>query len=220
MNVFVLCTGRSGSTTFARACEHVDNYSVGHESRGGCIGGEEGDRLDYPDDHIEVDNRLAWFLGRLDEKYGNDAFYVHLKRNKENTAKSWTKPGFYKGSGIMRAYRTGIIRPELRSAYASSPDPIDVTKHYYDTVNANISLFLKDKNRCMEFNLETAKSDFRNFWNQIEATGDLDSALSEWERQYNASDSANAPGNNSFPVLLVRKLGRIARKLPHFIKTA
>lgn len=214
MNVFVLCTGRSGSTTFARACNHIRNYSVGHESRGGTVNG----RVAYPNDHIEVDNRLSWFLGRLDQTYGNDAFYVHLKRNKQDTARSWTNPGFYKGPGIMRAYRTGILRPELRSA--ADPDPIEITKHYYDTVNANISLFLKDKENWMEFTLDTAKADFREFWDRIDADGDLDAGLSEWDRQYNASDAADAPGNPSFPVLLVRKVGRIFQKLPHFIKTA
>lgn len=31
MNVFVLCTGRCGATTFHRACEHIENYSAGHD---------------------------------------------------------------------------------------------------------------------------------------------------------------------------------------------
>lgn len=214
MNVFVLCTGRSGSTTFSRACSHIQNFTVGHESRGGSIEG----RLDYPEDHIEVDNRLSWFLGRLDQKYGDSPFYVHLKRNKQDTAESWTNPGFYEGPGIMRAYRTGILRPELQSS--TDPEPIEIAKHYYDTVNSNISLFLKDKTDWMEFNLETAESDFREFWDRIDASGNLNAALSEWERQYNASDAADAPGNSSLPVLLVRKVGRIFQKLPHFIKTA
>lgn len=216
MNVFVLCTGRSGSTTFSRACSHIQNFSVGHESRGGSIDG----RVDYPEDHIEVDNRLSWFLGRLDQEYGDEAFYVHLKRNKQATAESWTNPGFYEGAGIMRAYRTGILRPELRSSVKKDPDPIDVTRHYYDTVNANIALFLKDKPHWMEFNLETAKPDFGEFWDRIDATGNREAALSEWDRNYNASDAANAPGSSSFPVLAARKLGRILQKLPHFIKTA
>ncbi|MCS3662077.1 hypothetical protein [Salinibacter ruber] len=85
MNVFVLCTGRCGSTTFARACEHIENYSAAHESRAGKIKG----RVNYPARHIEVDNRLSWFLGRLDEVYGDDLFYVHLRRNPRATAESF-----------------------------------------------------------------------------------------------------------------------------------
>ena len=37
MRVFVLCTGRSGSTTFVRACQHIDNYTASHESTAGPI---------------------------------------------------------------------------------------------------------------------------------------------------------------------------------------
>ena len=65
MNVFVLTTGRSGSLTFAEACRHITNFSCGHETRVGLIGAE---RLAYPDQHIEVDNRLAWFTGRLERR--------------------------------------------------------------------------------------------------------------------------------------------------------
>ena len=65
MNVFILSTGRSGSQTFARACAHVSNYTSAHESRSGLLGDAH---FDYPDNHIESDNRLSWMLGRLDRK--------------------------------------------------------------------------------------------------------------------------------------------------------
>ena len=32
-NVFVLCTGRCGSTTFTQACQHIQNYTASHESK-------------------------------------------------------------------------------------------------------------------------------------------------------------------------------------------
>ena len=86
MNVFVLCTGRCGSTTFARAAEHATNFSVGHESRKRLIGAE---RFAYADNHIEVDNRLSWMLGRLDDHYGERARYVHLTREREAVARSF-----------------------------------------------------------------------------------------------------------------------------------
>ncbi len=56
MDVFVLCTGRCGSTTFIKACAHITNYTAAHESRTGLLGS---DRLDYPGKHIEADNRLS-----------------------------------------------------------------------------------------------------------------------------------------------------------------
>ena len=38
MNVFVLNTGRCGSTTFIEACRHITNYSAAHESKTGRLG--------------------------------------------------------------------------------------------------------------------------------------------------------------------------------------
>ena len=85
LNVFVLCTGRCGSVTFARACRFIDNYTAGHETAHGY-------NLEYPDRHIEVDNRLSWFLGRLDERYP-DAYYVHLLRRREDVVQSFARRG-------------------------------------------------------------------------------------------------------------------------------
>ena len=99
MNIFILNTGRCGSTTFIQACKHITNFSCAHESRTAILGKE---RMDYPDDHIEADNRLSWLLGRLDKKYGDDPFYVHLKRNENDTARSFTRRY---SSGIIKAYR-------------------------------------------------------------------------------------------------------------------
>lgn len=65
-NVFVLCTGRCGSTTlFAQACQHIENYTASHESKIFLLGDK---RLEYSQNHIEVDNRLSWFLGSLEKK--------------------------------------------------------------------------------------------------------------------------------------------------------
>lgn len=40
----------------------------------------------YPPRHIEVDNRLAWFLGYLQEHHGHEAYYVHLTRDRDAVA--------------------------------------------------------------------------------------------------------------------------------------
>ena len=45
MNIFVLCTGRCGSVTFTKACQHITNYTCTHESRVSLLGE---DRLNYP----------------------------------------------------------------------------------------------------------------------------------------------------------------------------
>lgn len=177
MNVFVLCTGRCGSTTFIAACNHITNYSAAHESRTRLIGDE---RLKYPVNHIEADNRLSWLLGRLEELYGDNAFYVHLRRNKLDTARSFSKRY---DSGIIRAYRSDILMGGPQDT-----DPMNICMDYCDTVNRNIHVFLKDKTRKITFSMETAKEDFEKFWDLVGAEGDLTAALSELDKSYNASD--------------------------------
>lgn len=209
MNVFVLSTGRCGSTTFARACEHIDNYSAAHESRISRVHS----RVDYPDNHIEVDNHLSWFLGRLDERYGDEAFYVHLKRNLEETAQSRKRREAQKvDPGLMWAYRQRLVWENEEA------ELIEVCRHYCRTVNSNIQLFLKDKSKTMTVRLESAREDFRTFWNRIGAIGNLESAVQEWERRYNRTEPVEV--QQSLPVRALRKVGRLMFKLPQFIKDA
>lgn len=179
MNVFVLCTGRCGSVTFAKACLHLTNFSTGHESRCRIIG--EG-RLQYPDEHIEIDNRLAWFLGSLDKRYGPRAFYVHLLRDPEAVAQSYAKRWPLQHS-VVRAFGHGIVpcngRPES--------DPIEMSRFMVSEVNANIEAFLKDKPNQMTIHLEAIRCQFPEFLNRINAAGDLEQALSTWNIVHNAS---------------------------------
>lgn len=176
MNVFVLNTGRCGSTTFIRACSHIHNYTAAHESLTHRVGPQ---RLAYPEDHIEADNRLSWLLGRLDQGYGEGAYYVHLQRSRSAVSASFAKRA---GFGIMKAYGEGIL---LGSEVA---DPLALAQDYIDTVEANIRLFLRQKPLQMTFRLEHAKADFTQFWHWIGAEGDLDNALAEWDVRHNASE--------------------------------
>lgn len=174
MNVFILCTGRCGSMTFVKACQHIRNYSAAHESRMACVGPE---RMDYPENHIEADNRLTWLLGRLDREYGDDAFYVHLKRDPLAVAESF-----------KNRYRSGIIHAYWEAIHTApaDADPEVVCHDYVETVRANIELFLRDKTRTMEFYLEEAEEQFPRFWDAIGAIGDLSEAVAEFGIQYNA----------------------------------
>jgi len=175
MNVFILNTGRCGSMTFTMACRHIINFTSAHESRIDLPGPQ---RLQYPDNHIEADNRLSWFLGRLEQHYGDQAIYVHLKRERQATIDSFIKREDF---GIMQAYRNGIY-------LNAEQQPIDIlATDYGDSVNANIEQFLSNKTRTMTFHLETAETDFRTFWELIGAEGDLDSALKEWQITHNKS---------------------------------
>ena len=176
MNIFILNTGRCGSTTFIKACEHITNFSSAHESLSNKIGVE---RLAYPNQHIEADNRLSWLLGRLDSIYGNDAFYVHLNRNKQKTINSFSKREDY---GIMKAYKEGILL-----GGESEQTALQIAQDYIETTEYNIEFFLKDKTNKMLFSLENAVHDFEIFYNKIAAKGDLQAALNEFTINHNAS---------------------------------
>lgn len=178
MNVFILSTGRCGSMTLARACCHISNFTAAHESRIGLVGPE---RLCYPANHIESDNRLAWFLGRLDHDFPKDVFYVHLQRERMAVARSYARrldPGL-----IMAAWAHGV--------HLGLPDDIgdralDIALDYVDTVNANIAAFLAGKPNSMALQLERAKAEFPGFWRRIGAQGDLAAALAELDIAHNA----------------------------------
>ncbi|MET0053160.1 MAG: hypothetical protein ABW095_19050 [Candidatus Thiodiazotropha sp.] len=175
MNIFVLNSGRCGSTTFIRACQHITNYTSAHESRSRLTGN---DRFAYPDGHIEADNRLSWLLGRLDHHYADHAAYVHLTRAADACAASFVKRADF---GIMKAYREGILmEPQGLTDETLAED-------YLVTVETNIALFLRDKTRVYRVRLEQAETDFRLFWEGIGAQGDLDAALAEWGIRHNAS---------------------------------
>lgn len=178
MNIFILNSGRCGSTTFIKACQHIDNYTSAHESLLSATGSH---RFNYPANHIEADNRLSWMLGRLDQHYGDNAFYVHLKRSIDDTANSFSKRIDF---GILKAYEQGVL---MHQQHINTP--LEIAYDYIETVETNIQLFLKDRPLKMEITLENIKTDFTEFWNTINALGNLPQALNEWNTNYNASDS-------------------------------
>jgi len=187
MNIFILNTGRCGSTTFIKACQHISNFTSAHESRSGLLGDE---RFAYPKNHIEADNRLSWFLGRLDRHYGNSAMYIHLKRNNEKTASSFVRR-LLSRFGIIKAYREDILM-----GLPKGSDLKSVSLDYCDTVNSNIELFLRDKSKKMDFILENSKQNFIEFWKFIGAEGDINAAISEFNVTYNSSKPAKNENKN------------------------
>lgn len=179
MNIFVLCTGRCGSTTFIRAAEHITNFSAGHETRTFLTGPE---RFYYPPRHIEADNRLSWLLGRLEAHHGDNARYVHLTRDTLATAASFEKRF---DSGIMNAYYTQILMSAPKRNL--SRDRLAFCIDYCETVNANVAFFLRSKTHVLRFSLERAVSDWRQFWNWIGAEGDFNASVGEWQTKHNHS---------------------------------
>lgn len=185
MRVFVLSTGRCGSTTFERACSHITNFTAGHETNRRYLFER---RFDYPDQHIESDNRLSWFLGGLDSRFDTeDTFYVHLTRDPRQVARSYTRRWDDEfASSIVRAFGHGIlVRPRWRKEQRRR-----VARFYVDTVTENLRAFLDHQAHTMDFPLEQAAALFPEFWERIGAEGDLAAALGEFDVLHNASRPA------------------------------
>jgi len=181
MHIFVLGTGRCGSFSFIEACKYITNFTCGHETRSQKLGPA---RFDYPKNHIEADNRLSWHLGELEQKFPEQVFYVHLKRDRDKTAKSFSKR-FFKKKSMVDAYAGGIKMnpPEM----LSKEEQLQVCYDYVDTVTANIDEFLKHQPQHITIQLENIKEDFEKFWNAIQAEGDLQAALNSFNQRHNTA---------------------------------
>jgi hypothetical protein len=202
VRVFVLTTGRTGSVTYSNAAGHATNFTAAHESRGDVLGP---DRLEYPDDHVEVDNRLSWFLGSLHRRYGDDAGYVHLLRDEDEVARSYAarwpgtrlprrKPivaarkaiGYIRGdnhASLPVAFSQGIVMRK----HVDAADRLGACKLMVRTINDNISLFLEDRPHRLVLHLEDGADGFERLWKQFGLEGDLAAARREFDVRHNAS---------------------------------
>ena len=209
MNVFILSTGRCGSMALARACDHITNFTSGHETRRELVGPA---RLDYPDQHIESDNRLAWYAGRMEEKFGDDAFYLHLKRDRQRVVESYARRD---ERGLMLAFRELLMQEHTEPVAA-----LDLSREACETVDTNIEFYLRDKSKVMTADIADGAVWFPEFWERIGAEGDLEAALREFEVRHNASPDLDARQRLPFFVRLFRKGKRVVAKAPQFILEA
>lgn len=177
MNVFVVSPGRTGTKSFSKACEYISNYTSGHETR---IGLPAREKIDYPENHIECDNRLVWLFGPLYEKYADSAVYVKLRRDPEKIAASYNRRWHVK-HGVMTAYASGILMA------SSSKFGLDFCRDYVETVDKNINFFLKNVKRAVEIDLEHPEEGFAKFWEMIGAEGHYSAALETLGHAENAS---------------------------------
>lgn len=162
----------------AKALGHATNYTVGHESRANQVKG----RLRYPDQHIEVDNRLVWFLGELDARFP-EAVWVHLVREREKVVESYTHRFNVRG-GIMPAFASGV----LRRGPARPGERLEIARLYIDTVTTNILQFLdrKKQDKVVHMRIEYPYAGFERLWRTLGIEGDLVKACAELRQHYNA----------------------------------
>lgn len=196
MRVFILCTGRSGSTTFIKACRHINNFTSAHESSAGAVGIE---KLEFPDFHIEADNHLVWFTGLLSKKFDtNDTLYVHLKRNAAPVAESYVERWEYPARETsIRAFAYGQLQRRKRWPKSSRRK---VAQFFVETVNGNIEAFLENQHNTLTIDLSNISDEFPKFWSRVGAEGDLSAALCEFDVAYNSRR------RRSIPSRIVRKL--------------
>jgi hypothetical protein len=182
MNVFVLGTGRTGTTTLIRACSHLTNYTAGHETRVHLVGET---RFDYPSAHIEADNRLSWFLGSLGRRFDHrPTLYVHLLRDEDEVIASYRSRATNR-NGIIPAFSNGIIIQRRQH----EPHEIDeVSRMLVRTVTDNVREFLRNR-PSMELHLESLSDSFGDFVDRIGAEGDLRRAGLELRKRHNATVS-------------------------------
>jgi hypothetical protein len=161
-------------------------------------------RFAYPDDHIEVDNRLSWFTGELAERFP-DARYVHLVRDPAATADSylerWPRPPASRRERLRKAWASRAPGALLLPAFANGivmrwtkwpeQERRAVSEFMIQTINANIREFLRGRDH-LTVELESAADSFRTFWDWIGATGDEEAALREWDVRHHARKIAPA----------------------------
>lgn len=169
MRVFVVGTGRCGTTTFYQACKYISNYSCGHETQAFRSG-----LMDYPDNWIESAAQTVFLMGELIEKYPT-AKWVHLVRDRDDCARS-------AANNSLRSLQmfTDLVIQTTRKT------PLEMAYRHYDITNALIRQCLPSG--YMTINLETAENQWKNFWDWIGADGDYDSSQAIWKnRRYNAT---------------------------------
>lgn len=201
MNVFVLCAGRTASTTFAKASSYIEGFTAGHETRANRF---FADRVAYPANHIEVDNRLAFFLGQLDAKFGDSAYYVHLMRDEDKVAASY-RERWYRKHSIVRAFYHNVMMVDD----FSSRRHMDACRFYVETNRANIESFLKDKSHVFLFDVDNAKEEFERFANWLNRKC-APEGLSIWQELHNL----NRPNRKGGILRFLQKLRRTALVIP------
>lgn len=146
MNIFLISPGRTATTTFSEAFKKVEGYTSSHESRCQYLGE---DRVLYPKNHFECDNRLVWFLPRLTEKYSKTSILVNIIRDRNDIAKSYNKR--WAGIRIMKSYSQGIL---MRPVEINN---FDVCLDYVNNAYEHIKYFSKDWKYYIEIDIENPR---------------------------------------------------------------
>jgi hypothetical protein len=95
---------------------------------------------------------------------------------------------------MLFAFASGILQHGSRAPDLDEQARYEIALQYWDTVNDNIELFLRDKPHQMTMWLHDINDPFRLYWKQIGAQGDLEAALAEWNVRHNATNPERMRG--------------------------
>jgi hypothetical protein len=218
MKVFVLGTGRSGTKTFARACDHLTNFTVSHNSlREGAGFDHKWSVLQSREMHIEVDDRLSWMLPVLDRLHGGEAYYVHLWRDPEKVVRSYTRPGrLHLPGSLVSTFYHGILGTPVEKRRVTGEDAERAGALCVEIITKNIEQFLAGKPHQIFIDIDDPLDAFRRFYREIGAEGDLESALAEFRETHDAV-SGSKLGNHfrnflyEGKLLMLRAAGRMSK---------
>lgn len=193
MNVFVVGTGRCGTVTFTKACQHVTNFTAAHESTSGLTRAAD---LSFPAQHIEVNPHITWLLGPVAALHP-DALWVHLVRAKEDVVASWMQRGRTHGPGVWSPLALRVAPKGIRTDEQFRT----ICELCYDAITHQVDAHLKtlpaDRARTILLSdlaggvsNPKARATWREFWQWIRAEGDFAASLAEWRIRYNRRRSS------------------------------
>lgn len=175
--VFVISTGRTATTAFAAASSFLPGFTAKHESR---VSQPFSTRLDFAPNHIEADNRLIFYLAQIEEKFGDDAYYVFLKRDPAAIVKSYARR-WHLTVSIVRAWTHGIrMIPRIEEA-----DIEDCCQDFVSYADSTLSLFLARQRHVMMFDTADAANEFIRFSKWIGVGTPPPAAIEQWNKRHN-----------------------------------
>ena len=193
MNVFFISPGRTATTALAHAFQCVENYTSLHESRVQLLGEQ---RLAFPENHFEFDNRLIFFLADLTQKYAPaNGILVIVNRDHEMIAKSYNKR--WAKINIMKAWSQGIhLRGLAQNNYEVA---LDFVKYCY----RQLDYFRGEWEQVIEINIDSPYSGVNKLLTLLgheEHIDDVCRYLSEHRHNLNQSQLRNKVADLRFNI--------------------
>jgi hypothetical protein len=188
MRIFVVGTGRNGSSTFYHAASHATNFQVNHETwrskspSNSCYV----DVRDKKRDQIEISSSVPFFIVQIMRKYPESKF-IHLVRRRTKCRDSLVEHH----TSRMRAWAWNWFSDR-------EPKMKNVAGAYYDATAESLHSLLP-RDQTLTLPLEEAKTRWAAVWEFMDCEPGVDSpefaaSLAEWDRRYNAGACGDVAG--------------------------